>query len=167
VPTAPEILPTAIPSRARCRRSRPRAISAQWLASARPKVIGSAWIPCERPIIGVRRCSSIRRRSAASSVSVRVISASAASRSRIASELSSTSLEVIPRCSHRAGAPASSSTWVKNAITSWRVVASIASIRAGSSLPANGRTCAAVPAGTTPARSIASHAASSTSSHVR
>ncbi len=78
--------------------------------------------------------------------------------------MSSTSLEVMPRCSQRAGRPASSSTWVKKAMTSWRVVFSMVSMRAGSILAPTGRTASAVPAGTMPARSIASQAASSTSS---
>ena len=51
-------------SRARSSRSRSRCSSAYHSASFRPKVIGSAWTPCVRPIIGVRRCSSARARTA-------------------------------------------------------------------------------------------------------
>ena len=59
-----------------------------------------------------------------------------ARRSGSRAQVSSTSDDVMPRCSQRAGSPASSSTWVRNAMTSWRVVASISRMRAGSSLPA-------------------------------
>ena len=47
----------APPARARARRTS--------RANTRPAVIGSAWMPCERPIVGVARCSSARRRQAA------------------------------------------------------------------------------------------------------
>ena len=52
-------------------------------------------------------------------------------------------------------------------MTSWRVVRSISSMRPASRRSATGRTAAAVPSGTSPAASMASQAASSTSSHVR
>ena len=45
-------------------RATSRASSAYHSASFRPKVIGSACTPCVRPIIGVRRCSSARVRTA-------------------------------------------------------------------------------------------------------
>ena len=64
VPTAPEILPTDTMSRARSTRSRSRCSSAYHSASFTPNVIGSACTPCVRPIIGVRRCSSARSRTA-------------------------------------------------------------------------------------------------------
>ena len=51
-------------SRARSTRSRLRCSSAYQSASFRPNVIGSACTPCVRPIIGVRRCSSARSRTA-------------------------------------------------------------------------------------------------------
>jgi hypothetical protein len=140
---------------------------ARWPASAMPKVVGSAWMPCERPIIGVLRCCSTRPTNAATSASVRTMSESVARTRRSAKLVSSTSLEVMPRWSQRAGGPASSSTCVRNAITSCLVVTSISSMRFASSRSITGRTASAVPAGTIPARSIASHAASSTSSHVR
>ena len=123
MPTAPAILPTAIVVRARARagsaRARPRRASAR---TPGPAVIGSAWMPCERPIIGVCACSRARSASAAREL---VDAPRGSGRARapvwIASAVSSTSDDVIPRCSQRAGSPASSSTWVRNAMTSWRV----------------------------------------------
>ena len=53
LPTAPEILPTAITARARRRRSRLRPASAYHTATLRPKVMGSACTPWVRPIITV------------------------------------------------------------------------------------------------------------------
>ena len=55
VPTAPEIFPTAISSRARSSRLRWRAGSSYQTASFKPNVVGSACIPCVRPIINVWR----------------------------------------------------------------------------------------------------------------
>mgnify|MGYP003693783765 CR=1 FL=1 len=65
MPTAPEILPTLIVvaragGRARCRDRSRRATAP---ASDR-SVVGSACTPCVRPIIGVRRCSNARSRTA-------------------------------------------------------------------------------------------------------
>jgi len=60
---------------------------------------------------------------------------------------------------------ASSSTCVKKAMTSCLTVRSMPSMRAGSSAMFFSRIAAAVPLGTTSASSIASQAASSTSSH--
>jgi hypothetical protein len=57
VPTAPEIAPVAISSRARRRRSRLRSISAWKRAKVRPSVVGSAWMPWLRPMRGVSLCS--------------------------------------------------------------------------------------------------------------
>ena len=55
VPTAPEILPTAIVvARALAGGRWWRRISATQTASLRPKVVGSAWMPWVRPIITVR-----------------------------------------------------------------------------------------------------------------
>ena len=71
---------------------------------------------------------------------------SAASRSWIASDVSSTSLDVIPRWSQRASMPAFSSTCVRNAITSCFVVRSISSMRVASSWIFFARIAAAVPA---------------------
>ena len=45
-------------------RSTSRVSSAYQSASLSPNVIGSACTPCVRPIIGVRRCSSARARTA-------------------------------------------------------------------------------------------------------
>lgn len=129
-------------------------------------MIGSAWMPCDRPIVGVAACSRARAASTVANVVTPAMMRSSARVVWIASAESSTSDDVIPRCSHRAGSPASSSTCVRNAIMSCRVVCSIVEIRSGSSLPAAAaRTRWAVPLGTVPATSIASHAASSTSSH--
>ena len=73
----------------------------------------------------------------------------------------------MPRCSQRAGSPASSSTWVRKAITSWRVRSSCSRMRAALSLPAAlARTASAVPRGTLPAASISSQAASSMRSQI-
>ena len=52
VPTAPEILPTAMVSRARSSRSSARPNSSYISAIFSPNVIGSAWTPWVRPIIG-------------------------------------------------------------------------------------------------------------------
>jgi hypothetical protein len=68
-----------------------------------------------------------RREHAATSASSR----SEAARSWIASVVSSRSEEVSPLCRNRASSPQTSSTWVRKAITSCRVTASIASTRAG------------------------------------
>ena len=86
----------------------------------------------------------------------------------MAKDASSTSEEVIPRCSQRADSPASSSTWVRKAMTSCRVRSSISRMRLRVELAGGlgSRTRAAVPAGTRPAASMASQAASSTFSHV-
>jgi hypothetical protein len=53
------------------------------------------------------------------------MSPSVARTSKSANEVSITSFEVIPRCSQRAGAPASSSTCDRKAITSCLVSSSI------------------------------------------
>ena len=165
-PTAPASLPTAIVSCAVRSRAAARWSSARQRANTSPAVIGSAWMPCERPIIGVRACSRARAPSAAPSASSRPWTSSSARRVCSASAVSSTSDDVIPRCSQRAGSPASSSTCVRNAITSWRVCSSILRIRSGTSLPlARDSTRSAVPAGTRSAASIARHAASSIASH--
>jgi hypothetical protein len=99
-------------------------------------------------------------------LSIRAIKPSATRVSSSARLVSSTSLDVMPRCSQRAGSPASSSTCVRNAITSCFVVRSMVSMRAGSSCKSRARSWAAVPEGTSPRASMAAHAASSTSSQV-
>ena len=119
MPTAPAILPTAISSRA--------ATS----AAARPPDLGveAGEHEAGRDRLGVDavRAADHRRRAV-------LLGAAAAApraagrrppgsrrpprRSRMASDASSTSDEVMPRCSQRAGSPASSSTWVRNAMTS-------------------------------------------------
>jgi len=140
------------------------------MASLCPKVIGSAWMPWLRPIITVRRCSSARRFTAAIAPSAPSSSIRHASRSVIPSAVSSTSDDVIPRCSHRAAGPMRCSMKVRKAITSCLVVRSISSIRATSwavKSPARAWHSASASAGARPASTIPSSAASSTSRHRR
>ncbi len=165
VPTAPEILPTATVSRARSTRSRSRCSSAYQSASFSPNVIGSACTPWVRPIIGVRRCSSARPRTASIRPAIPLTIRSQASRIWSACAVSTTSDEVRPKCSQRAAGPTFSATAVVKAITSCWVVRSISSMRA-TSKAALARSSRAASAGTSPASAIASAAASSTSSHV-
>ena len=165
VPTAPEIFPTRTISRARSTRTMSRRISAYQSASFRPNVIGSACTPCVRPIIGVRRCSSARTRTAsARRLEIRQ-DRSHASRIWSASAVSTTSDEVRPKCSQRADGPTFSATAVVNAMTSWWVVASISSMRAMSNAPL-ARMSRAASAGTSPAAAIESAAAVSTASQL-
>ena len=166
MPTAPEIFPTAMVARARTSRSRPRRSSSYQMASLCPKDMGSAWMPWLRPIITVRRCSKARVFTAAIARSTPARSRSAASRRIIPSEVSSTSEEVIPKCSHRAAGPMRSSMKVRKAMTSCRVVRSISSMRAASpssKSPARARHWASASAGAMPAFTMPSSAASSTS----
>jgi hypothetical protein len=142
----------------------PRFASARCPRGPRPKVTGSAWIPWLRPIIGVPRCS--RARSArASTYASAAASRPSARTSSSARLVSSTSLDVIPRWSHRAGGARElldvreerDDVVLRRALDlvdarrvelrSWRGSARRPSPR------------------DEPARSIASHAASSTSSH--
>ena len=134
-------------------------------ASFNPKVSGSAWTPCVRPIIGVRRCSSARPRTAAISRSRSPSSRSHASRICSACAVSITSDEVIPKCSQRADGPTCSATAVVNAITSCCVVSSISATRAASTAPRS-RMSRAASGGTSPCSAIASAAATSTRSQV-
>ena len=96
VPTAPEIAPVAISSRAASRRRRLRCISAWKRAKVRPMVTGSAWIPWLRPMRGVFLCSKARSFSASSRLRTSPISRSAARVSWTARQVSSTSEEVMP-----------------------------------------------------------------------
>ena len=82
-----------------------------------------------------------------------------------ASAVSSRSEEVMPWWSQVFSGPRSSLTCVRNAITSWWTVASIAAIRAASGC-ARARIASALPAGARPVSSMARTAAISTSSHV-
>ena len=87
----------------------------------------------------------------------------------MASEVSSTSEEVIPKCKCRAAGPMRSSKKVRNAITSWRVVFSISSMRAASAalnVPAFAAHSSIASRGTRPACAMARPAASSTWSQV-
>ena len=169
VPTAPESLPTAIPSRARSSRALARASSSAQTISFQPNVVGSAWIPCERPMHGVRLCSRARFTTASRALSTPATRMPAASRSRMASEVSRTSDDVIPKCRCRAAGPMRSSRKVRKAITSCRVVFSISSIRAASAavkLPPFFAHSSIASAGTRPACAIARPAAISTCSQV-
>ena len=89
-------------------------------------------MPWLRPMHGVSRCSCARRRSAARTASRSARIRSAARPSWMASVVSSRSDEVRPRCRNLASSPQICSTWVRNAMTSCRVVASISSTRPGS-----------------------------------
>ena len=165
VPTAPDSLPTLMTALARRTRSMSRPISAYQSASFSPNVIGSACTPCVRPIIGVRRCSNARSRTAADSASRSARMRSHASRICSACAVSMTSDEVMPKCSQRADGPTCSATAVVNAMTSCCVVRSISSMRAMSNAPRS-RMSRAASAGTMPAAAMASAAAVSTSSQV-
>ncbi len=94
--------------------------------------MGSAWMPWLRPIIGVRRCSSARLFTAASTRSTSASSSAVASVSCTASVVSSTSEEVMPLWRWRAGGPPFSSAQVRKAMTSCLTVFSISSMRATS-----------------------------------
>ena len=165
MPTAPEILPTRMVSRARRTRSMSRSHSAYHSASFRPKVITSACTPCVRPIIGVCLCSSARALIASPSAVMFLRIRSQASTICSACAVSTTSDEVRPKCSQRADGPTISATEVVNAITSCCVVFSISSMRAMSNAPLS-RSSRAASAGTMPAAAIASAAATSTWSQV-
>ena len=168
VPTAPLTLPTATDSRANSSRAMLRIVSSQKSRSLSPKVTGSAWMPCDRPICGVCLNSIARRSSTAAKARRSSSRRSAASTSWSESAVSTTSYEVRPRWTKRASSPARSSSSVRKAMTSWRVVFSISSMRAASpavSLPTRVRMRAAVPFGTRSSSSIASQARSSISSH--
>ncbi len=96
LPTAPEILPTAIRSPARCSRSASRSSSANQPAALKPKVIGSAWTPWLRPTMGVDRCCSASRRTISSRRASSVATTAVASRRVTAVAVSSTSELVRP-----------------------------------------------------------------------
>ncbi len=169
VPTAPESFPCAITARARSTRALARDSSSAQTSSFHPKVVGSAWMPCERPMVGVRLCSTARFTTASRARSIPARIRSAASRSRIANEVSSTSELVIPKCRCRAAGPMRSSRKVRKAITSWRVTFSISSMRSAScavKVPALRAHSSTASRGTRPASAIARAAASSTASHV-
>ncbi len=88
-----------------------------------------------------------------------------ASRICSACAVSTTSDEVMPKCSQRADGPTFSATAVVKAMTSCWVTFSISSIRAMSNAPRS-RMSRAASGGTMPAAAIASAAAVSTSSQV-
>ena len=166
VPTAPESFPTATDARARFSRSIERPSSSYQTNTFRPNVIGSACTPCVRPTMMVSLCRSASERAVSRR---RFASAARRSQARVsvsASAVSTRSDEVIPLWRWRASSPTDSPTAVRNAITSWRTVASSSSTRLGSTF-ALARIRAVAPAGTSPRRSIAAQTASSTSSQVR
>ena len=96
VPTAPENLPTRIPSRARSTRDRSRSSAKAQPASLSPNVVGSAWTPCVRPIMIVSRCSSARATTAVNARSTPSSTSAPASRICSDSDVSSTSEDVRP-----------------------------------------------------------------------
>ena len=168
VPTAPEMAQVAISLRAITRRSRARWNSAWAWASLMPKVVGSAWMPWLRPMHTVFLCSKARRFSAASSPSTSSISRSAARVSCTLRQVSSTSEEVMPWCTKRASGPTISARWVRKAMTSCLVTASISSMRSTSntaSLPFS-QILRAASFGTTPSSASASVAWASISNQI-
>ena len=96
VPTAPEIEPTEMVSRARASRSTSRPSSAYQPATLKPNVIGSAWIPWLRPTIGVSRYWSARRCTTSTSRASSPSTTAVASRRTTAVAVSSTSELVRP-----------------------------------------------------------------------
>ena len=96
VPTAPESLPTRIPSSARASRCRLRSSSNAQPASFSPNVVGSACTPCVRPIWSVPRCCSARATTTASARSTPSRTRTPASRIWSASAVSTTSEDVRP-----------------------------------------------------------------------
>ncbi len=165
VPTAPEILPTAIARRARASRSWSRVSSAYQPAALNPKVIGSAWIPWLRPTMAVDRCWIASRRTTSarrlSSPSTNCV----ASRRVTAVAVSSTSELVNPKCSQRPSGPSRSVTERRKAMTSCCDSRSISWARATSTSVAALRIRSQSSAGMTPAACSASAASSSIRSH--
>ena len=166
VPTAPEILPTATASRARSTRSRSRWSSAYQSASFRPSVIGSACTPCVRPIIGVRRCSSARSRTASISPAMSLTIRSQASRIwmrlRGVDDVGGGEPEVEPA---RGGSDVLRDGGREGDDVVLRDLLDLLD-PARCRTPPFARSSRAASAGTSPASAIASVAASSTSSHV-
>ena len=95
-PTAPESLPTRMPSSARATRVRARSSSNAHTASFSPNVVGSACTPCVRPMQSVSLCSSARAATAASARSIPSSSRAPASCTCSASAVSTTSDDVRP-----------------------------------------------------------------------
>ena len=166
VPTAPEILPTEMTSRARFRRTMSRRTSSAHSAIFHPNVTGSAWMPCVRPIITVPRCSIARRLRTSKTPSASWISSVRACRIWTANEVSSTSELVIPTWRKRESSPMCSATEVRKAMTSCFTFFSISSIRPMSKA-AFRRTRARASFGISPLRTIASIARISMSSQIR
>jgi hypothetical protein len=96
VPTAPESLPTRIPSSARATRTRSRSSANAHPASLSPNVVGSAWTPCVRPIVSVSRCSSACATTASNARSIPSSTSAPASPIWSDSAVSSTSEDVRP-----------------------------------------------------------------------
>ena len=106
VPTAPAILPTAISLAPRrgARAARDLGVVSREREAERDRLGEDPVAPSDHRRL--RRARARASASAARSLSQRASSLSAASRSRIASDVSSTSLEVMPRWSQRASMPA-------------------------------------------------------------
>src|SRR5512135_2446591 len=166
VPTAPEIFPTEITSRARTRRAMSRRTSSAHSAIFHPNVTGSAWMPCVRPIITVPRCSRARLFRTSKTPSASRIRSVRACRIWTAKAVSRTSELVIPTWRKRESSPICSATEVSKAMTSCLTFFSISLILA-TSKDAFFRTRARASAGIHPWRTIASIARISMSSQIR
>ena len=165
VPTAPESLPTRMPSRAAARRCRSRSSANAQPASFSPKVTGSAWMPWVRPTCKVSRCSSARATTASNARS----SCSSTMRTGVLHRERQRRVDDV-RGGEAVVEPAPSSSRVSavastKAATSWPVCSSISATRLGDGATACARMRDAVSAGTVPICAQASRAASSTSSH--
>lgn len=125
VPTAPEILPTAIVFFARFIRSIFRSVSASQLHSLRPNVVASAWIPWVRPIHGVYLNSTARRRKTSRKFSKSLIRRSEACLSIYPIAVSFTSVDVSPKWTYFPASPIFSDSVDTKAAISWCVSASI------------------------------------------
>lgn len=132
-------------------------------------VVGSAWMPWLRPIRGVILCSKARAFSAAQTRSRPTRSRSAARQSCTFRQVSSTSELVIPWWTKRASSwPMISPRWVRKAITSCLVTASISSMRATSKVASLAfHTASAFALGITPSSACASQACASISNQIR
>ena len=165
-PTAPESLPTRICSAAASNRSWLRCISAYQFSNFSPNVVGSACWPWVRPTVGVSLNSSARAFKTKSSCSISSRRIAEAALIWIACAVSTTSLEVSPKCSQRDSGPTFSATAVVKAMTSCFTSASICWMRSRSK-PPRSRIALAASAGTMPSSASTSLATVSTSSQAR
>ncbi len=127
--------------------------------------MGSAWTPWVRPMARVSLFSIALAAKAAMAWSSSDCSSAPASTNCMFSPVSSMSLEVMPRCSHRPSGPIDSVMDEMKAVTSWRVVSNSSVMRAWLYLAP--RSLAMSASGMTPSAVQASQAANSTSSHLR